>query len=59
MGKNCNWKEIQVFTEDEPSMKPMIVEGKKVTLFFTKGIFISARVHPGEVASSHILNGIL
>eukprot|EP00919_Chromeraceae_sp_WS-2016_P011489 GHVR01026823.1.p1 GENE.GHVR01026823.1~~GHVR01026823.1.p1 ORF type:complete len:229 (+),score=5.91 GHVR01026823.1:1183-1869(+) len=24
-----------------------------------KGIFISARVHPGEVASSHILNGFI
>lgn len=24
-----------------------------------KGILISARVHPGEVASSHILNGFL
>jgi hypothetical protein len=24
-----------------------------------KGIFISARVHPGEVPSSHVMNGIL
>lgn len=24
-----------------------------------KGIFVSARVHPGEVASSHILNGFI
>jgi len=24
-----------------------------------KGIFISARVHPGEVAASHIMTGII
>jgi len=26
---------------------------------YIKGIFVSSRVHPGEVAASHILNGFI
>jgi len=35
-------------------------KGRKRARVFSKPIvFLSARVHPGEVPSSHVLNGVL
>lgn len=42
---------------NDPIMHP---EKEERALLFSKPIvFLSARVHPGEVPSSHVLNGLL
>ena len=48
-GNRCDYLTITSKDKDPKSAKAMA----------KKGIFFSARVHPGEVPSSHVMNGIL
>lgn len=38
--------------EEEKDNRPHLFKGKKV-------VFVSARVHPGETCSSHVMNGFI
>ena len=66
-GKNeCSKKREEKI--DAPGMFPPIKEGSTESKIFSSQrcmkfnkptVFLSARVHPGEVQSSHVLNGIV
>ena len=44
----------------EPKIENIFPEGGKRSHRFNKPIvFISSRVHPGEIVASHVLNGFL
>lgn len=51
--------------DEEPFIKSLFPEAKsrrtshRPKIFKKQTIFFSSRVHPGEVAASHVLNGIL
>ena len=45
------------FEEDSPEAK--IFSSKRAMKFNKPTVFLSARVHPGEVQSSHVLNGLV
>ena len=38
--------------EEEKDNRPFLFRGKKI-------VFLSARVHPGETCSSHVMNGLI
>jgi len=49
-----------LFPKIEPSTRADSLFSKKRAFIFEKPtVFLSARVHPGEVQSSHVLNGIV
>ena len=54
---------LLTLTKPRKGEEPELFEGLKgsniITFKGKRGIFISARVHPGEVAASHMMNGVL
>jgi murein tripeptide amidase MpaA len=60
-GKNKSANQYDSFI-DHPIMHPEIKDlpnGHRAVAFNKPVVFLSARVHPGEVPSSHVLNGLM
>ena len=44
---------------DDPILHPEERKKLRAMIFLKPIVFLSARVHPGEVPSSHVLNGLI